>query len=62
MVGVEDLRLGLREVYFLGTSEGVTECSQSFFGGNWEGRILQSPAWLSCQEGLKGIYKRVDPG
>lgn len=44
VVGVEDLRLGLRAAYFLGTSEGVTECSQSLFWGSWEGGILRSLA------------------
>lgn len=46
VVGVGDLRLGLSAAYFLGTSEGVTECS-SFFGDSREGGILGTLLWLS---------------
>lgn len=54
VVGVEDLRLGLRAAYFLGTSEGVTECSQSFFWGSWEGGILRSLAMGFLPGGVRG--------
>lgn len=47
VVGVGDLRLGLSAAYFLGTSEGVTECSPSFFGDSREGGILGTLLWLS---------------
>ena len=47
VVGVGDLRLGLSAAYFLRTSEGVTECSPSFFGDSKEGGILGTLLWLS---------------
>lgn len=60
MVGVEDLRLGLRVAYLLGTFEGVT-IHKVFWGVVSRQRFWGALPWLSCQEVLEQINKKVDP-
>lgn len=59
LVRAEDLGLGLRAAYVLGTSEGVTVFTVSFGLVKREG-FWGTLLWLSCQEGSEGIYTGVD--
>lgn len=45
---------GLSAAHFLGTSEGVTECSQSFLWGSREGGILGNLAMAFFLGGIGG--------